>query len=420
MRLAVGGVFLFSGFVKAVDPWGTLYKIHDYLSVLHISLPVSAVLAGVFLLCGVEFVTGAFLCLGCCRRATPWVAAAFMAVMLPLTAWIAIADPVADCGCFGDAWVISNTATFWKNIVIAIGVAWLIKFSPHCRALVTPALQWIAFLVTGIYIVAIGLYGYIQQPLIDFRQYPEGSQLLRPDSGIDSESADNMVFVYEKDGQRQKFDLESVPDETEGWTFIERYGKTTMDETEGLRVWNIEGTEDLTDSLAMEAGAGPKVWLLFPDLRAVSIASTYQINALVRWCRSKDIEVAAVLESSGPEAERWVDLSMPDYPLYTAEDTAIKEAARGNPSVVYTNGNTIVWKSTLRALPAERFETGGAKSLNEFERDDMRTLLNMTTIWLLCLAFLIGLSLIPAAMRLQRQIRRSKDRSELSDSQRGF
>ncbi len=402
MRLAVGGVFLFAGFVKAVDPWGTLYKTLDYLSVLQISLPVSVVLVGVFMLFGAEFVTGVFLCFGCCRRVTPWIAAAFMLVMLPLTAWIVLSDPVADCGCFGDAWVISNTATFWKNVVISLGVVWLIKFSPRCRAMVTPSLQWLAFLVTGVYIVAIGLYGYIQQPLIDFRPFPEGSEFLRADAD-ESESTGQMVFIYEKDGKQQEFDLESVPDESEGWTFVDRRGKTDTDDQGALRLWDLEGNEDLTDSLATEAEKGQKVWLLFPDLRAVSIASTYQINALVRWCRSKDIEVAAVLGSSGPEAERWTDLSMPDYPLYTAEDTAIKEVARGNPSVVFTKGNRIEWKSTLRALPANRFETGGAKKLEEFQRDDTGLIRNISLLWLACMAALVGLSLLPALLRLYRK-----------------
>lgn len=405
MRLAVGGLFLFAGFVKAVDPWGTLYKTQDYMAALHISLPVSVVLVGVFLLFGAEFVTGVFLCFGCCRRATPWIAAAFMAVMLPLTAWIALTDPVADCGCFGDAWVISNTTTFWKNVLLSLGVIWLIKFSPRCRALVAPNLQWLAYLVSGVYIVAIGLYGYIQQPLIDFRPYPEGSMLLRSDAESYSGSAENMVFVYEKEGQRKEFDLESVPDEADGWTFVERHGKTASDDQGALRIWDLDGTEDLTDSLADEAGNAPKVWLLFPNLRAVSIASTYQINALVRWCRSKDIEVAAVLGSSGSEAERWADLAMPDYPLYTAEDTSIKEVARGNPSVAYTEGNKIIWKSTLRALPANRFETGGASSLEEFERDDTGLLRNLTLLWLVCMAALVGMSLLPALIRLYRHRR---------------
>ena len=103
IRVLVGGVFIFSGFVKAVDPWGTLYKVEEYLNVMGIGLWHSIVVAGVFLLCAFEFTIGIFLILGCYRRSAPWLAFITMCFMLPLTLWIAVFNPVADCGCFGEA-----------------------------------------------------------------------------------------------------------------------------------------------------------------------------------------------------------------------------------------------------------------------------------------------------------------------------
>ena len=33
LRIAVGATFIFSGFVKAIDPWGLIYKISEYMAV---------------------------------------------------------------------------------------------------------------------------------------------------------------------------------------------------------------------------------------------------------------------------------------------------------------------------------------------------------------------------------------------------
>ena len=147
-RIVTGGVFVFSGFVKGIDPWGTVYKMDEYLVAMGMPLYDSLILAGVFGLCALEFLIGIYLIFGCYRKSAPMLALLFMCVMLPLTLWIAIADPVADCGCFGDALVISNWATFWKNVAITCLIIWLIKSNRRVPCIITPAFQWMAFVAT--------------------------------------------------------------------------------------------------------------------------------------------------------------------------------------------------------------------------------------------------------------------------------
>ena len=119
-RLAVGVVFIFSGFVKAIDPYGFSYKIQDYLTSFGSgfqkfnSLAFGAAIA----LSTFEFLIGLNLVFQIHLKRTTILAFLFMLVMLPLTLYIALFNPVTDCGCFGEALVISNWATFYKNVVL--------------------------------------------------------------------------------------------------------------------------------------------------------------------------------------------------------------------------------------------------------------------------------------------------------------
>ena len=116
-RALLGLTFIFSGFVKAVDPLGTTYKIEDYLNAFGgfftAFLPAAEVFA--WLLIAFEFLLG--ICLLCNIRTqiTSWLALLMMLFMTPLTLYIAIGNPVSDCGCFGDAIGLSNKASFPAN-----------------------------------------------------------------------------------------------------------------------------------------------------------------------------------------------------------------------------------------------------------------------------------------------------------------
>lgn len=429
-RLLVGATFIFSGFVKAVDPWGTLYKVKDYLGVLQIDLWPNLVLVGVFALCALEFLTGVFVLLGCFRRSIPWVVAAIMLFMTPLTLWIAIANPVADCGCFGDAWVISNWATFWKNVALCIMTVWLIRFNARVRCIVAPWLQWLCFVASGAFIAVIALTGYLYQPLLDFRPYKLGMPIVdvtadtgdaSPDDSYD-ETAD-LVFVYEKDGVKKEFTADDeLPDESDGWVFVERkmrsddlgpsdgnagagnYGQSDLKDksdssASDFRIWSEDGTRDVTSEVA--SPEGKRIFLMMPDLAHVSTAVSWQINSLYTWAQNQDIDMIAVVSGDEGDIAAWKDRSLASYPVYTADDTAIKEVVRGNPAVVYTEDGKIVWKSSLRALDTDDFLADGTSTdPRSFAIDNPRLLRNYTGLYLVVLAVLVAISFSPKLTRL--------------------
>lgn len=411
IRVLTGLTFIFSGFVKAIDPWGTIFKVEDYLGALSLSVWPNLILVGVFLLCGTEFLIGVFLLLGCFRRSTAIFTTLFMSFMLCLTLWIAISDPVADCGCFGDAIKLSNWATFWKNVFLFAGALWLSFYSHRCRYLITPALQWLCVVGSGIFIVSVELYGYISQPLLDFRQYKVGEPLIDEDEN----DTPKYEFIYEKEGERVIFSSNDVlPDESEGWQFIDRKEIETQDKSpdrspsrnnlKNFRIWDKDGEEDMTFEISDHEGA--QILILIPDLKAVSPATTWKLNSLYEWSGKHDISMLGIVAGSHKEIDEWEDISMSSYPVYTAEDTQIKELVRGNPGVVYLENGMVKWKSTLSALNVDDFLSPDIpEDVIALTPDHKLILRNILMIYLIFIILLVFSSSIPVKRMSKMQVK---------------
>ena len=354
LRILCGGLFIFSGFVKAIDPWGTLFKIEDYLAAFGYSIPYALLRLIVFALCTLEFVVGCFLLIGCFRKSCPIFAALMMLFFLPFSLWIAMENPVADCGCFGDAIHISNWLTFWKNMLLTAGIAWLIRYNISAICIITPMFQWLAVVASGVFIVIIEMIGFFYQPLIDFRSYPIGAPLFSSSEG-------------EEEGGIDVFDLQTMDDKNE--------------EAE-----NPEGKELI---------------VMIPNVSLVSPAMTWKLNSLYDWCQKNDVKMIGIVSGSNEEIDEWKDLSLTTYPLYLADDTAIKEVVRGNPGIVYLDHGKIMWKSTLNAINIDDFMspevTGDASTFNV---DNARILQDIVFIYLIVMAFLVFISFTPRMAQL--------------------
>ena len=179
-RLVIALTFIFSGFVKAVDPLGTQYKIHDYLAAWGLAqyVPDLMTLSASVLLSTVEFFLGICLLFAIRRRLVSKAVLVIMIIMTPLTLWLAISDPVTDCGCFGDALVLTNWQTFWKNLILLGAAIVVCKWPLDMARLISESNQWIVMNYTGLFILLIiagrSLYTL---PQFDFRPYHIGTDL---------------------------------------------------------------------------------------------------------------------------------------------------------------------------------------------------------------------------------------------------
>lgn len=350
LRLLIGGVFIFSGWAKMVDPWGGIYKTTEYINAMGISgLTRPTLLMAACILATAEFGIGIAVATGCFRRAALWIAATIMAFMTCLTLWIWMSDPVPDCGCFGEALTLSNRATFVKNIAIDLLLGTLICLNGRVKPGIASHLQWIAVTVTLVYAVVIQLCGYHFQPLVDFRPYKIGSQLF-----ADSLTADDTQYIYVREGQEKSFSADNLPTDPQ-WQYvgISNDGKTAQ-------YLEVFGPENLVDSITdniddpssyladLSESKGGLLLLVVPEPEAHGISRSQMANALYRYQKDNDGEMAAIVATT--DAATWAHTVNANYPVFYTDDTDVKQLARGNAALVLVHNNRVTHKIVIDAV----------------------------------------------------------------------
>lgn len=352
-RTLLGLVFVFSGVVKAIDPLGTVYKIEDYLKAFGgffvDLLPLASVAAvGLIVL---ELLLGVCMVMNVRTRWTAWLALVFYAVMTPLTLYIAIANPVSDCGCFGDAIVLTNWQTFEKNVVLIVLATILVVLRKHTHSLWR---NWMEMVIAGVTIVAaLAFMGYTHKhlPVIDFRPYKVGNHIPTLMEYPEGAAVDEyeISFVYEKDGVEQTFTLDNYPKGDSTWTFVRQESKLIKKGYEppihDLEILNAD-YEDITwDILESEA---PVTLVVMYDLSKVDMKQIPKVETLVDNCML-NMEPCYILTGSG--TDEIIGFSM-EYPnlaecICTCDPVTLKTIVRANPGVIVVQNGVIIEKYNI-------------------------------------------------------------------------
>lgn len=354
-RFVVALVFIFSGFVKAVDPLGTQYKIQDYLEALgHPGLlPDWATLSLSVLLSALEFLLGVLLLFAIHRRIVSKTIVVFLVAMTGITLWLAIANPVSDCGCFGDAVHLTNWQTFGKNVVL-LAMAVVIACRPlRMLRFISRTNQWIVINYTILFVLATSAWCLYTLPLFDFRPYHVGADIRKGMEVPAGEKEPQYVttFILEKDGERKEFTLDNYPDST--WTFID--SKTVLTE-EGyvppIHDFVLERTDtgdDITDSLL--SAPGYTFLLVSPALEHADDSHFGSMDQIYEYAKDHGYGFFGVTASGDDAISRWRDLTGAEYPFCHADHTMLKTIIRSNPGLVLIKEGVIIRKWSHNQLP---------------------------------------------------------------------
>ncbi|MBP5454997.1 MAG: DoxX family protein [Paludibacteraceae bacterium] len=392
-RILLGCVFIFSGFAKAVDPLGGTYKIEDYLTSFGLDFFVPIAFIGSIALSTLEFLLGICLIVGANIKSTSILTLLFMAVMTPLTLYIAIFNPVSDCGCFGDALKISNWATFWKNIIfstLALIVFFWRKYSP---SLFSQRTDWIIAIYSGIFAIAVSLYCYVHLPILDFRPYKNGTDIIqameRPeDAPIDIYET---KLIYEKDGVQKEFTMENYPKGDSTWTHVETISELVE---KGYEPPIHDLTMDHPDDgdILEEVLNDPSYtfWLVSPRVEKAYTYNRKAINDVYEYAKEHGYGfygmTATGLESQ--EMKEYIREASAEYPFVNTDEITLKTIVRSNPGLVLIKGGVVVNKWSVKDIPT--FD----KPLEESELGAVQSPDKQKAILLSIIAFILPLALL--------------------------
>lgn len=354
-RFLLAAVFIFSGYVKSIDPLGTQYKIEDYVESLELSgvVPEWLMLTASLSVSTMEFCLGVLLLFAIRRRMVSRLTLLFMAFMTLVSLWLVIFDPIDDCGCFGDAVKLTNGETFAKNIVL-LGAAVVIWRRPLLMPrFVTLRWQWIVTNVMVLFILCSEMWCLYDLPLLDFRPYHVGADIrkgMEIPPGATLPKFDT-VFILEKNGVRREFSLADYPDST--WTFID---SRTVQTEEGYEppihdfsITDRKTGEDITADVLVFKGY--TFLLISPHLEKADDSVFGEIDTIYEYAQEHGYRFYCLTASSDKAIEHWCDITGAEYDFCITDATTLKTMIRSNPGLMLLKDGVVVGKWSHNRLP---------------------------------------------------------------------
>lgn len=356
-RLIIGLTFIFSGFVKIIDPVGAGLIVGEYFKIIGIdSLPLLYQIIGMAL-SGAELLLGISVLLGLRMKVSCKLALGFVSVFTLITLFLAIFNPIQECGCFGEALKLTNWQTFYKNIVLLV-FALILYFQKNNFIPIAPKSWERGFVgVYALLIILLSIYSYRHLPLIDFMEYKVGTDIHEKLSMAEniSEPTFGTILIYKKNGKVKTFLIDELPDST--WTFVD--SKTKQVSSKALpaainfAVSDREGNY-VTDSLLSIEG---KLFITsIPYFDRLSGPDLDKLRLINEKFKEKKINHIILTGSSF-----WLIDSLNrdslDIEFFYADHKTLLAMNRSNGGLIYLNNATVTAKWSINGMPVDSFDS---------------------------------------------------------------
>jgi hypothetical protein len=426
----LGGVFVLSGLLKCIDPLGTAFKLEEYFRYFEwdFMLPFTRELA--LMLCLGEFILGVAFFFGRAKQWTYPIMGIFLVGVTGLTLYLALKNPISDCGCFGDAIILSNWATFAKNVIL------LLLYLPPVisgRKLDPLLSLWVGtsdYMRYLVYAIAVAVFlcwrGMAHLPLIDFRPFKSGVNIPEALSGskpADAVGEEEYYVIYERNGERREFSLDDLPDEDSGWTFVEQVvrqvtpdgaAEFTANEPEREK-WISIGRHEIKDFSVTDVDYHDLTSAILsnPDYSFIAVSyalnetSDASIEALTRvynYAQREGYAFYCLTPKDFLQYRRWVERSGAAFPFIYGDMTTLETISRANPGLLLMKNGTIYWKKNLMDvdfddLDSDRLEN---QTLGQIVVIDGWTRFYWILAWLIVPYLLLLLLRVVQSWRVQR------------------
>lgn len=357
-RVLLGLTFMFSGVVKAIDPVGTQIKLSDYLYAFGMGgyLLDSTLIILACLLAGWEILVGAYLLVGAFPKGTSLVVLVMMVLLTPFTLYIALNNPVDECGCFGDALVLTNWETFYKNIFLLL-LALLVFIK---RKAIVPFVEgrrhWVITLIVTLIAVRFMTANINSLPVLDFRAYKVGTDL-RTEVLENRNPAMADFSVMDADMNDLTADLLS----DSSYTFL----------------------------------------LVSAHLENASESNLDLIDDVFDYCGHYGYKIIGLTSSSEDVIKQWTENAGAEIPFLFCDEIPLQTMVRSNPGLILLRNGVIVNKWSDVRIPSDEELSGPLDVIKVGQLPDPDPL---RTPWAVCVLFLLPLFMVVLIDRLKRMI----------------
>lgn len=366
-RILVGGLFIFSGFIKANDPLGFSYKLKEYFEVFqadtgmaffewfaHIALPLAVII------CASEIILGVMLLIGFKRELTLWLLFAQIAFFTFLTFYSACYNKVTHCGCFGDFLKLKPWESFWKDVVLMVLITLLFAGKENINEVFAPLLTSTLFLLGVLFSIGFPLYAYRNLPPLDFRAYAPGMNIKEnmkyPPTYKPAEIETGFIYENIKTGERKHFNLQNYPwQDTLNWKWFATDNVVVKDAVDAPKItdFNVSSLDgvNITDSLLNDQNYS--LWLIAYDLSATEDNDKLmaQINDMYKLAAADGLKFIAFTASGNSEIDAFKHKHNALYDFVTADQIVLKTMIRSNPGLMLVKDGTVIANWHYRNLP---------------------------------------------------------------------
>jgi len=348
-RFTLGAVFVFSGFVKAVDPLGSAYKFIDYFSAFNLVWLNSFALFLGIALSALEFVIGGALLFGVKNKLSSLFGLLFMAFFTPLTLYLAIKNPVTDCGCFGDAIIMTNWETFYKNVVLIIFAIITFIYRKKFKVLMSCRKEWIVVALLTLISVSFSVYGLRHLPVMDFRPWKEGSSMK-----IQGDGEDKYFLIYKnkETGEIQEYLSPDFPWDDSLWMATWEFVDQRIEAAPFPETYIYIGDESGQDYFkSFTQHDGYQFMLILYYIEDASLKRMDHIKTFAEKSLENNIDFIAITGSTPETAAKFrEDYSLP-FEIFFSDEITLKTIVRSNPGLVLIKDGVVIKKWSQLDIP---------------------------------------------------------------------
>ncbi len=376
LRILIGLLFVFSGFVKCIDPIGGAIKIEDYFVAWGLeNIPFSICTALSVIQNVIEFTIGYMLIVRISIPLASTITLAFMCFYTPLTLYIAIVNPVSDCGCFGDAVKLTNWQTFWKNAIFLPIAVYIFVNRHNYRNNLSKWRKAAMFSIGFLISVIISAKGITDEPIIDFRPFSVGTDINAsmqiPDDAPLPEY--KTTFILEKDGVRQEFDENNYPYNDSTWIYIDSKTQVISEGyTPAITDFTLSNAEGDSQTDRILASEKPIILVISPKVEDVSDKHLHLLSDIAKAMEIKDRELHIVTSSSQTAQKQTDSRANNTFSYLQADETMLKTITRSNPGIIVIQNGVIIAKYHIDHLPIQGLGDPLSTNLTNIVNENVR------------------------------------------------